>query len=87
MAYVGFNLNNNILVRLDAKGVEILRKHYDTNNISPWLSKELEGMYKFQFHEFMNIYGKTGIASYAPYSTVVYLEKSDLGEKLDKVLK
>ena len=68
-----YNLNKKILVQLDAKGEEILQKHYHGDG-ALFKSEDKEGFYEFQVYQFMDIFGGKGCGAYAPYSTYVFLE-------------
>lgn len=79
---VNFNLNNNIIVRLDEKGKEILRNYFDSENISTRECKKLPGYYELQFWMFIDIFGKYSFSGcYAPYSMNIYLHKKDINVK------
>jgi hypothetical protein len=81
-----FNLNNYVHVHLDSEGLEILRKYYNITNVDNWKSNEFPEMHRFQFWEFMDIFGGSSFGSYAPYSTEIFIDKKDLRKLIDNVL-
>ena len=72
------NLNNRVVVRLDAKGIQILKDHYQTDDLTYYKSDEKEGCYELQFWKFIDIFGGTSCGSYSPYSCVVYVDKDKI---------
>lgn len=74
---VSYNLNNYVYVSLDEKGKKILRDYYQSDE-SMWLSKEYPDLYELQFWCFIDVFGGSSCASYAPYSTVAFIEKDSI---------
>jgi len=72
MKRVTTNLNYNIWVTLDEKGLEILKQK---GRDPAWY--EEKGWYKFQMWQFMEIFGQTMMGCYAPFSMRVELEIDD----------
>lgn len=75
---VRFNLNDYVLIQLNDKGIELLREYYNSDP-EIYKSDSEPGYYKFQFWEFIDIFGKEmSIGSYPPYSMEVLLYEKDL---------
>ena len=83
-ALVGINLNNYVYVRLDERGLQILKKHYTFNGDVPandfLVSTEKPEYHKMQFWQLIDVFGNTACGSYSPYSMGVYIEKKDISE-------
>lgn len=77
MKTIPFNLNNTIHVYLDERGEEILRKHFNSNNIEIFRSDKIDGYYQFQCWAFIDIFGGTSCGSYAPFSCKTYIEVNE----------
>lgn len=74
MRIIEFNLNNNIIVKLDKHGEKILKNYYSTDNIDALRSKEKEGYYLFHFWEFIHIFGEYSFScSNLPFSCNAYI--------------
>lgn len=85
--FLKFNLNFYIWVRLTGKGISILQRYsdrYKKPDAEPTTVARLEethdvtkdGYYRFQMHEFMNVYGND--VSDACFETIVYFDPKDM---------
>lgn len=61
MKEIEFNINDYVKVFLTDKGKEILCKYYGWTELPEWFEESYRyenGMYKFQMHVLMNVFGK-----------------------------
>lgn len=84
-----FNINSYILVKLSDLGIIHYVQKYNNNDIPLWNQiscsemtsrRNADGYHKFQFHEFLDMFGDLGMSASDYFETTVLFRSEDLEE-------